>query len=451
MNDTHDMTEHETAAAADAPARAPAKWRDVVTEETADANQKLARSDSDKSKKPIVVQVLDPQGERTKDAWHDLKAAAYNLFATARFHTIRSLPAAVVNNSSNMLGFTHVMTEMMMFKSSSSEEKLIKDYKNPINWVVQPFETIFKDTLQRSKATAISDPKFKTPIIGTLREVVDMDAATKREIATIKAIGKEGARLPNAWQGRSTMSGLVVWGLSTLIPDKKESDEEVERMAIMKHTSPVRYTGERLKQAVWFPEWPSHKRQMIGLGIMTSGVCSLFGAFRQRETLKAAEDIAKLGFNSKYKFGGAYFMTAACTFVSSIPLLFATDNARGFEGFGLWMAQRLWFLPFSIGDKIKNKDAAAYWYMGATASFQAENFAQALAGGAEVKTDPKTGEKIVVDHDAERKAAIKKAEEARAEKEHYRETPSSKISQVAGRELAIPLRADAHEKTASVG
>lgn len=359
---------------------------------------------------------------------------------------IDATPAFIVNNSSNILGAAHVATEMMMFKASSKEAKLIQNPSNPINWVKEPIQTVFVDTFNRSRSTKIpvKELLFKgNPITNIYSRITDVDAATqrvrdeelKKPLAERKSLEK--ISLSNPWQTRSTLAGLIVWGLSALIPERREDDTEIERMAVKQQVNPLGYIAERLKQAVWIPEWPEHKRQMIGLGIMVSGVCSSIGSWRARNKDPLT------GIQS-YTFNKAYLGTSLFTLASSLPLLFATDDRRGYGGFGALMMGRLLYLPGSIYKKFKNNEPGKEWYTLATGSFQAENLAQNLIGGAEKLPDG-----TVVDHEEIRKHAKQKAKEIVVERKKQgfgEEAPDAVIHSATSVEKAMPERVEQHEK-----
>ena len=180
MSDTHDMSEHKATGKTRAAKHARISPIEVANaEETANAPK---AKDGDK---PTVIRILDPKVEHTRDAWHDLKASANNLFLTARYHTIRALPAAVVNNSTNILGATHVMTEMMMLKASGAETKLIQNPGNPVNWVWEPIKNVFEGTF---KAASIqkTDPALMPSTGNWFKNkylfITDTKLATRREI-----------------------------------------------------------------------------------------------------------------------------------------------------------------------------------------------------------------------------------------------------------------------------
>ncbi len=439
---------------------------------------------------------------KTGNALQNVGNAISDFAGNLRYHAVRRVPAPLLNNSSNLLGFAHVWTEVIMFKASLRGGRIVKEgtpwYRYPVDALVK----VFDDSIKKSKSS--KPPQALVPkgnvFERTRNMLVDHNFATKRDLVDqmhelkldshLKAFAQEGTydigrmskvifdhkvegavkagtsldkvkvSLGNRFQTRSTLAGLVVWGLSAIIPDKKESPEQVERMDLMQRNNPVGYVGERLRQAVWFPSWPDHKRQMIGLGIMVSGVCSMMGAWRNGKGVefdqmgKLIEDAALMGkkgnvIGTQYTFNRDYFLTSVLTFMSSLPLLFASDDQRGFGGFGAWMTGRLAFLPGSIKRKIDNKEQGAKWYFGAMGAFQVENWTQALIGGAEKKPDG-----TIVDHsEAHRQAkasAKLKVEKQSAEKNDAMdlEVPTTKIANISQREMAMPERAQQSMQTA---
>lgn len=387
--------------------------------------------DVDKDKAPTVHQ-----------SWQDVKTAWNNMFAAARRNSVSALPAVLVNNSSNFLGFTHVLTEVMMFKASLKGGVLVDKATGPFDYVYQAFKRVYSESLEDSKVKGggfFKSIKGK-PLRGTIDFITDTKAATEREIALQKGVARDAVKLGNPWQTRSTLAGLVVWTLSALIPDKKESDTEVENMVVLANTNKPAYVVERLRQAVWFPEWPAHKRQMIGLGIMFSGICSTLGAWRNH--------IKVPGVGAVYDLNKGYLATGLITLTSSLPLLFASDDQRGFGGFGTIMLGRLAFLPSSISKKIRGGEKGASWYVGATTSFQAENMAQALIGGAEKLPDG-----TIIDHNELREHAKKKAQEAKQAKAGHAlmlepnlsAIPTNTINSVASLQAAMPERVQANQ------
>ena len=222
-----------------------------------------------------------------------------------------------------------------------------------------------------------------------------------------------------------------------MLPDVKDTPEETERMGIMATNHPIRYVGERLKQAILPWEWLQHKRQMTGLGVMIAGVCSMLGSARNvsRPT----------GMPQSYWFNWQYCATGFASLAASIPLLFAVDNDKGYSMSGLIHLARCVFLPGSIVKKYKmnEKDGAHYYALGHL-GFQSENLGMALVGGAE-----KDMHGNIVDHKAMRKKAkeialkekdehptrhlLDAAEEAPAK-------PATKVTRTGEVALAMPER-----------
>lgn len=354
----------------------------------------------------------------------------------SRRASIEATPAFIVNNSSNVLGASHVATEMLMFKSGLKGSKLIDNPSNPINWVVEPAKKIGADIFKNSKTRdfSVGEIFHGNPVQNVKRFLFDTHAASVREVESqIKAnkelmsLGKEATKisLGNPWQTRTTGTGLLVWSLSTVLPEHKESDDEIERMAKLRTLNPVGYVGERLKQAVWFPQWPSHKREMLGLGYLGIGTFSMLGAWRNRGELNPAiaKDMELIGKGLKqgYKFNLAYFATGAISFIGGLPLLFALDERAAYSSYGSMVVARVPLLPASIGSKIAKKEEGWLYYLIGKVTFQIEDMAFSLIGGATKRVRP-DGSIEIVDHDELKKKSIAEAKEEKAEaKENHKE------------------------------
>jgi len=353
-----------------------------------------------------------------------------------RGHTIAASPNFLVNNSSNILGATHVATEIMMLKASSarSGRGLIRPNPQWHHYITDPITNTFESAIVDS----LPQHSFKTmmkgnPLTNFKDYLTDKDRASsnfeyenvlpklnKREEKKNWAITTEDKFSPaNRWQSRSTLFGLGVWTLSALIPDKKENPEEVERMAELQQGNPIRYLGERVRQAVWVPEWREHKRQMIGLGVTMSGICSVLGAWRGRDkgAMNSIVNGIKYTHSTAYLKDTSYLIQSMFTLGSGAALLFSLDDERGYSRFGMGMMGRLSLLPITIGKKFGYRDELGkfswdrrapepghLWYTGATVSFQAENMAQGLIGGAEKDPDG-----TIIDHAKIRQQAKLKA------------------------------------------
>jgi hypothetical protein len=413
---------------------------DKDEDKTARASEQVALSphDADQNQETTDLNAAKPYYGKVSEAWHNFTDATQKLFVTARHKSIKSTPSVVVNNSSNILGAAHVMTELVMFKASIKDGKLV-DKHNYWDFLPKALIKVYRDAFSTSKNSTANPVELLkgNPVKNVWEFVTDTKKATEREFAAQmkQGVAVENVKLGNRWQTRSTLAGLTVWGLSALIPDKKESDEEVERMEIMRRTNLPKYVAERFRQAVWFPGWPDHKRQMIGLGIMTSGICSTIGAWRNRDKLAALP---------RYKLNPSYLATSAITFMASLPLLFASDDSRGFGWFGGIMTGRLAFLPTSIWNKFSAKEDGAWSYLLGMTGFQLENWTQALIGGAEKKPDGS-----IVDHSAIHKSARDKAR-AIKENHHHSEAlmsavPVNTLTSVERCEPAMPDRVEARQ------
>lgn len=358
----------------------------------------------------------------------------------ARRASIEATPAFIVNNSSNILGASHVATEMLMFKSGLKDSKLIDNPENPINWVVQPFNKIRKDIFKNAKTRdfSIGDIFRGNPVKNAKNLFFDTHAASLRELETqtaanreLIAAGKaaEKISLGNPWQSRTTGTGLLIWTISALMPERKESDEEIERMAKMRTLNPLGYIGERFKQAVWIPQWPQHKREMLGLGYLFIGLFSGLGSWRNRKELKPfiekdMELISK-GLTQGYTFNPGYFFTSVVSFVAGLPLLFALDERKAYSTYGSLSVFRIPGLVDSVRSKMMKKEPGWQYYTAGKLTFQAEDMAFSLIGGATKHVKP-DGTVEIIDHDELKKKAIAEAKEEKMESKDKDEERCSK-------------------------
>ena len=371
-----------------------------------------------------------------KHALQQLKDSTDQFFGSLRYNTVRFLPAIIVNNSSNILGLAHVYTEGIMFKASLKGGKLVEHASNPLDYLLKATWRVYKDAID--SVFNKNNPHMHVDIFkGNVLEnvvgfVTDTEAATRREIQAQK-VSPLHVQLGNPWQTRATLSGLIGWSIASIWPEKKESDAEIERMEIMRKNNPVGYIGTRVGQAVWLPGWMTHKREVIGIWQATAGVFSMLGAWRNRAKPNAMELVA--GKLPKYVFNLPYFATGLCSFLSGTTLMFAPDEATGYSQYGGWVNMMSFFIPFSVGEKFRQKEPGTGWYLAGKLSFQGEAWGQWLFGGAEKKPDG-----TIVDHTALRKEADAKAAELRAEKhvhkyapEPRKELPATRVSGVEGR------------------
>ena len=368
-------------------------------------------------------------GNNTQSQWvpkfiRDIKSSVSTRVEKMRHASIEATPAVIVNNSSNVLAASHVATEMLMFKSGMKGANLIDNPGNPINWIKEPVQKIAADVLTNSKSRDYTplDLLRGNPIKNFKHYVMDTHSASLREAerqiaANLEAVaaGKapKAMSLGNPWQTRTTLTGLIIWSLSAVLPERKESDEEIERMAKMRTLHPVKYVGERLQQAVWVPGWMSHKREMLGLGYLTIGALSGLGSWRNRRSLskgmleKDAELVAK-GLKDSYAFNSAYFFTSVVSFIAGFPLLFALDERKAYSTYGSLSVLRIPLLPSSIYSKYAKGEAGWQSYTIGKLTFQLEDFLFSMIGGATKRKKP-DGTYEIVDHEELKKDAIAEA------------------------------------------
>ena len=370
----------------------------------------------------------------------------------ARNSTITVLPKFVVNNASNLAGVAHMVSEVAMFKANGTELMAAVDKngvalppgapRKALDYIKRPVVNIF-DSLVAGADLKVSPKSLLKPsfYIDAVKGHFDLKSATDVDLArrnTPEMLAAGKGKLLNSWQARSTMAGMTAWGLNMFLPDVKDTPEETERMSVMATNHPIRYVAERLKQAVLPWEWFQHKRQMTGLGVLVSGICSFLGGFRNvtRPT----------GANQFYWLNWQYCATGLASICASIPLLFAVDNDKGYSLSGAIHLARCVFLPGSIRKKYKNNEGdGAHYYLLGHLGFQSENLGMALVGGAEKDADGN-----IVDHKAMRKKAKELALHEKAEHPTHKHLldaadevpaqPATKVTRAGDVALAMPER-----------
>lgn len=375
--------------------------------------------------------------------------------SASRYHTIRALPAFVVNNSSNFIGAAHVYTEGIMFKASLKGGKLVDHASNPIDYVIKASSRIYGEAFTSAFKHGGGHVNVMkgNPVKNIYDFVTDTKAATQREILA-QNVHPSKVSLGNPWQTRATIGNLIGWTFAAIVPERKESDAELERMEIMRRNNLPGYIGTRLVQVVWVPDWMTHKRQVIGIGQTFAGVCSMLGAWRNRTKPNHVEMAA--GKLPSYVFNLPYFFTGVCSFLAGNALIFAPDNEKAYGQYGNWVMGMTAFLPFSLGEKFRQKEPGTAWYTVGKVSFQLQAWAQSLFGGAEVKNG------VIIDHDAIRREAAGKAAEIRAEKQHRKllnhhdaetpthDSPNTKVSTAMSHSMLVD-RSQAPERVGVPG
>ena len=356
-----------------------------------------------------------------------------------RNSSIKALPNVVVNNASNIAGAMHMISEVSMLKANNT---ILTAGGNGgfLDYIIRPPVNIYKSVM-RNVDFKFSPKSFLNPssYVNAVKSHLDYKTATDIDLAkynTPAQIDAGKATLINSWQARSTVVGMTTWLLNMLLPDVKDTPEETERMSIMATNHPIRYVAERLKQAIWVPDWFTHKRQMTGLGVLIAGTCSFLGGWR---------NISKAAATPAYYWNKQYSLTGLISICSSIPLLFAVDNDRGYSLSGALHFLRTAVLPTTIWTKYQNTEgASAHFYAAGSTGFQLENLFMALVGGAE-----KDQQGNIVDHKAMREKGklIAQKEKGEHPTRHLLDTaeeapaqPATKVTRTADVALAMPDR-----------
>ncbi|MFO0109877.1 MAG: hypothetical protein ACK52W_05005 [Alphaproteobacteria bacterium] len=327
---------------------------------------------------------------------------------------LRNFSPWFINHSSNFVAATQVGSEMLMMRASGTK------------------------TLKDAKRVLLHDTKFSGGF-DSIKSFFDLDHATKLEKKM------HGDRLINRWQARSVLSGLSTMTLMSLLPDTKDTQEEIDEAVKLQQQSKLRYAASCLGKAVNPFQWYDNKRYLAGLGLTLAGVCSLFAGFRNVGRLvKGGEEI--------YVSNWAHSVGGAITMAAGSQLLFATDNRQGWARWGSTMWARMIFLPKSIMNRYQRNDPHANWYSAGQFGLQSSNVLSFLIGGAEKRSDGIVVDQNAMVREAKEKALIAKAEQPPSKhgfwREEVAETPQPRIQK--GERSAVehspPVQAVANQK-----
>lgn len=386
-----------------------------------------------------------------------------------RHSILTALPVAVVNNGSNLIALTQIVSEGFMFKANGTQ--LVND-KGPIwRYVTDPPVNIAKSLMSqnshgRAPVTDMVKPGF---IKGKIEGLTSLEAASRRDrfLSFDKKTGLPYEKLINRWQARATMFGLVAWGLNLISPESSDRPEDTERMSKLAAQSTPLYALERVRQGVWYPvaalkdlavsitpigkyveakDGIENKRSFTGLGIAFAGMCSMIGGFR---------NIGNRTVNGRlvdtYKINPAYCATGAISFVSGLQMLFAMDKESAYSRYGSTYLLRLLFLPSSIMRKFKDFDKNAKWYLAGVGGLQTTNLLSFFIGGAEKTADGQLIDTKTTREEAKEKYAHLKAEKKLNELADEPETskPDNVVNAVSDYQVAMPGRRETMEKEAA--
>lgn len=327
--------------------------------------------------------------------------AADDKMQELRRHALTVTPAWLVNLNSNINGILHVAAEFAMFKASGV--KFFKPQEGrEINYLADPMRNLYRAITGADKQKA----------------------------------------LQNHWSSRSTMGGFAAWTLSAIIPDRINSQEEVDKAQELAAQSPVKYAATRLFEAIQIGN-PNTKRQQIGLGVTIAGIFSTIAGFGNVNVKTGARF-----FNWSHTAGGAI------TALAGSQLLFSLSDKQGWQHFGNTINFRIPLLLLSINKKRLNNDRWGAYALG-QGFFQGAAIYSYLYGGAEklpdgtiVEASAKHGgvhrptvqssDMHSKDAQADSKAALLPIETKQA--------PATKLAKVESREAAMPERVAAHKE-----
>lgn len=372
-------------------------------------------------------------------------------FQEYRQNTIEALPRAMVNNSSNLIGVTQLVGEVMMFKAGGSKLyeglKTAKDGKHSIDifsghfqdWLAEskhfknlafannkgvgahivrfanPVLEPLHNILQNVKGSAGGNFNFKSLLRPqfykeSFQSLTNLGKATEVERARmgLDQFGKQ-RKIVNRWQNRATFAGMLAMTIAATMPDDKDSPEEVEKLTEMQVKSPAKYAAYRAATALNPLQWWDNKRAFTGFMMTLCGMSTFLAGFRN------------VGGNNAYFWNKAHGINGLITGAAGAQLFLAPTADQGWSRFGSTLWARMVFLPNSISKRYAKGDKDAHFYSAGQAAFQTANAEAFLFGGAEKLKDG-----TVVDHQVIRERAKAEAKreklmerlEKRAQKEH---------------------------------
>ena len=281
-----------------------------------------------------------------------------------RQNTLEATPAAVVNNSSNIIGAMDLMGEMMVFKATGSNLVSRANRGKPLHYIIDPPRNLFRSVASRASFDVslkeLASPEFYRE---TIAEFTDLEKAAKRDMRR--------GRLINRWQARAMFCSMLGMSASAIIPQQHDDPDETLEMSELWQDSPTRYVGKRFTQALWPPEWGNHKTQFAGLAKTTAGAFSFLSSFR---------NVAE---GKKYFRNPAHGITGLVTLAGGMQLMLGTDTEQSWRNYGATNWLRLPFLPASVMKRFYERDRRATWYAGSVGVFQLENTLAFFIGGAE--------------------------------------------------------------------
>lgn len=316
----------------------------------------------------------------------------------------KSLPGAVVNNSSNIIGFLQIAADMAMWKSNGFSlltiEKKVDDKQvfqhaslnNPLTYIYYPIRNVFTSIFSKARGN-ITLKDFIRPNFykQSFKDFINLESAALHDSAG-------GTRkLVNTWNARSGFACIATMTFAALLPETKQTREETEAEVIQSKQRPLTYIATQLGRALWFlpntaiqlvqktihpnekQQIGKYKHQFVGLGFILGGIFSMMSGFRQIQ----GDVIGKQRYiRSTPQMGVGFFTT-----VAGCLTMTGADADQGWKGFGMGMILRNIFLPFNIFERFNKMVQGRAWYALGQGIFQSKNVFAFLVGGSEKKLD----------------------------------------------------------------
>ncbi len=352
----------------------------------------------------------------------------------------QTLPSPIINNSSNVVGSMQLVAEAMQFKSSNNNLVRKQFHNQPWMWLIEVVRNIYTASFQKAQVrlhpSDLLRPSFYSE---AARNLVDLERASLIDSK------HNTVELRNHWSARSGLTGISSMTLATLLPDRKETDQEIEGNATLARTNPLGYVGRRVYQAVNPLEWWGNKRQISGLGMTVTGLLSFVSGWRQIAGDFIAHPVTGINMAEKtqvYSRNYGQMAGGVITTLAGIQLWMGLTNQQGWTNFGSTQLLRIFTLPPSIAKRFKpdengRRDPNANWYLGAQMVMVGKNSTASLIGGAE-----RHGGEVIERRPTDPGAAVrKKLSTPNYDKADGDEaTPATTLTQIAGRDAAMPER-----------
>jgi hypothetical protein len=335
---------------------------------------------SQEEHRPFYVPIL---GVRAPQWMVDVVHTVRRPIMRDRQRFIHEMPNWLVDQSLKVVGAIYIASELAMLKAAGITFVFPERKGKWLNYLTDPVKNTVQFVLSRSFG---SWNEFKTSVksLGDWQHqkekfggLMNMDKAAEAELnwQAKRGIAEPNRKLVNRWQARATLFGFSMMALGFMLPDKRQTEEEADEMRQKAKEQPAAYVAERLKQAVDVTEYPKHKRQYVGLGLLLAGACSFISGFR-------TPGVHELTGKPTFFFNRAHSIGGLITIAGGSQLMLAAEDETGWSRYGATMMTRIATTYHSIKNRFINHNQDRLWYAGATAGFQSLSFLSFMLGGA---------------------------------------------------------------------